>query len=252
MGWVWDAAMFSVGRTRTLRISPDISIVCHPRAYKVAYEAQIADPEQSAEFQKFLSCCSAKMFLFDIGAHFGIFSLAAAHLGATAIAVDPSPIATQMIAKQAALNGWTSKIQIIEAAVNDGGGTMEMLSTGVFGNGYFKFDEGRSRKELTQTRAITIDQMSCKFGAPTHIKIDVEGHEAAVLRGGRETFNQCSPVLFLELHNEMIVQQGGDRHAALDEIKSLGYSIFSLDGIELDRTEIFEKPIFRVVASRGD
>lgn len=252
MAWVWDAAMFSFGFTETLRISPDISIICHPRAFKVAYEAQIVDPEQSAEFQKFLSYCSAKMFLFDIGAHFGVFSLAAAHFGATAIAVDPSPIATQMIAKQAALNGWTSKIQIVQAAVNDAGGTVDMLSTGVFGNGYFKFDTARLRKELTRTPAITIDQMASKFGAPTHIKIDVEGQEAAALRGGRETFKQFSPVLFLELHNEMIAAQGGDRNAALDEVKSLGYGILSLDGMELDRTAIFEKPLIRVVASRRD
>jgi hypothetical protein len=73
-----------------------------------------------------------------------------------------------------------------------------------------------------------------------------------VLRGGRETFRQFSPVLFLELHNEMILAQGGDRDAALDELKNLGYSVFSLDGMPIDPTTIFDKDIVRIVARRRD
>lgn len=248
--WVWDAAMFSMGITHTLHIPPDISIVCHPRAFKVAYEAQIVDPEQNAEFQRFVSSCSSTMFLFDIGAHFGVFSLAAAHFGARAIAVDPSPIATRMIARQAVLNGRSKSIQIVQAAVTDTNGTLNMLSSGVFSDGYFKAAKGRSGKELTQTPAITIDQITSKFGAPTHIKVDVEGQEAAVLRGGRDTLSQFSPVLFLELHNEMIASQGGDRNAVLDEVVDLGYKTFSLTGEPIQRTAILEKPIIRIVASR--
>jgi FkbM family methyltransferase len=179
-----------------------------------------------------------------------VFSLAAAHFGAKAIAVDPSPIATRMIARQVVLNRWSKSIQVVQAAVSDTNGTVDMLSTGVFSDGYFKVVKGRSLKELTQTHAITIDQMTSKFGAPTHIKIDVEGQEAAVLRGGRDTLRQFSPVLFIELHNEMIVSQGGDPNAALNEVVTLGYSTFSLDGAPIKRTAIFEKPIIRIVASR--
>jgi FkbM family methyltransferase len=247
---MWDAAQFSVGVTQTLRIPPDISIVCHPRAFKVAHEAQIVDPEQRAEFQRFVSFCSSTMFLFDIGAHFGVFSLAAAHFGAKAIAVDPSPIATRMMARQVVLNGWSKSIQVVQAAVSDTNGTVDMLSSGVFSDGYFKVVKERSRKELTQAHAITIDQMTSKFGAPTHIKIDVEGQEAAVLRGGVDTLSQFSPVLFIELHNEMIISQGGDPNAAFNEVVALGYSTFSLDGAPIKRTAIFEKPIIRIVASR--
>jgi FkbM family methyltransferase len=249
---MWDATMFSMGVTTTLQISPDLSIVCHPRAFKVAHEAQIVDPEQSAEFRRFLSFCGSAMFLFDIGAHFGVFSLAAARFGGSAIAVDPSPIATRMIARQVRLNGCSERIQIIEAAVNDTNGTLDMLSSGVFSDGYFKVVRARSRKDLTRTQAITIDQMTSKFGAPSHIKIDVEGQEGSVLRGGKETLNQFSPVLFIELHNEMIMSQGGDPNASLNELALLGYKTFSLDGAPMQRATIFEKPIIRIVASRSD
>jgi hypothetical protein len=44
-----------------------------PRAFKVAYAAQVADPEQRAEFQRFVSSCGSAMFPFDIGARFRHF-----------------------------------------------------------------------------------------------------------------------------------------------------------------------------------
>src|SRR5579872_118441 len=213
--WVWDASRFYLGSTETFHFPPDCTLTCHPRAYRVA-QAQIADPEQRREFQNFLHHCGGAMFLLDIGAHFGVFSLAAAHSGGKAIAIDPSPIAARMIARQARLNHLTENIRIIQAAVSSEGGDVDMLSSGVFSDGYFKIAHGRAKHELTRTHSITIDQLVSQYGVPTHIKIDVEGHEAAVLGGGRKTLDHHSPVLFLELHNEMIASEGGDPNLALD------------------------------------
>jgi len=191
------------------------------------------------------------MLLFDIGAHFGVFSLAAAHFGGKAIAVDPSPIATRMISTEAALNGCENSIQVIQAAVSDRDGAMGLLSAGVFSQGYFKVARGRSRRELTQSPTITIDGMARQWGVPTHIKIDVEGHEAAALRGARATLSQCSPILFLELHTEMIRSDEGDPNGALDELSKLGYDTFSRNDTVVDRRAILEKPIIRIIARRG-
>jgi FkbM family methyltransferase len=250
MEWAWNAAIFSVGFTKTIRIAPDISIICHPRAFKVACEAQIDDPEQRAEFQSFISYCSSTMLLYDIGAHFGIFSLAAAHLGGRAIAVDASPAAANMIGIQASLNKCTDRVQILRAAVSDANNAIAMLNSGVFSDGYFKATNQRAKSELTQVQAITIDQMALQFGPPTHIKIDVEGHEAAVLRGARATMRQFSPLLFLELHNEMIVSAGDNPHDALTELADLHYDAFTPDGHAIDTSAILARPIVRIVAKR--
>jgi len=248
--WMWDTARFHLGVTKTLSIAPNMRVAMHPHAYKVAWKAQIADPEESAEFQNFISYCRPDMFLFDIGAHYGLFSLAAAHFGGKAVAVDPSAIAIRMIVRQVALNHSDHKIRTLQAAVSDASGALQMLSSGVFSEGYFKLAAGRATSELTKIRAVTIDEMASEFGAPTHLKIDVEGHEAAALRGGRETFMRHSPILFLELHNQMVAADGGDPNAALDELQRLGYVPFSFAGDLLDRSTIFSKPITRVVARR--
>lgn len=248
--WLWDESRFSLGVTETLNFPTNWTLLCHPHAYRAGYRAQIADTEQREEFENFLRECSDKMFLFDIGAHFGIFSLAAGHFGGKAVAIDPSPIATRMIARQCAINGLTERIRIIEAAVSDETGVVEMLSSGVFSDGYYKITQGRAKSELTRTPAVTINQLVRQHGVPTHIKIDVEGQEAAVLRGGRETLAQFSPILFLELHNEMVKSEGGDPNLALDELAELGYEVFALNRDSLGRGEILLRPIVRIVARR--
>ena len=248
--WLWDASRSYLGATETLYFPPNWALICHPHAYRVAYQAQIADPEQREEFRNFMLQCTCNMFLLDIGAHFGVFSLAAAHFGGKAIAVDPSPIATRMIAKQSALNRLSNSICIIQAAVTDECGAVDMLNSGVFSDGYFKITQRKATSELTRTRAVTIDQLASQYGIPTHIKIDVEGQEAAVLHGGRKVLDQFSPLLFLELHNEMIATDGGDPNLALDELDELGYQPFGLKGDLLERDLILKKPLIRIVATR--
>jgi FkbM family methyltransferase len=190
------------------------------------------------------------MVLYDVGAHFGIFSLAAAGFGGRAIAVDASPAAADMIGIQASLNQCTDRIQILRAAVSDANSAIDMLNSGVFSDGYFKATSQRAKSELTQVQAITIDQMALQFGPPTHIKVDVEGHEAAVLRGARGTLSRLSPILFLELHNEMVVAAGDNPRFALNELADLRYDTFSTDGDAIGTDAILERSIIRIVAKR--
>jgi FkbM family methyltransferase len=249
--WLWDDFRFSLGQKQVFQCLPHISIMCHPHAYKVARSAQIEDPEQQKEFQNFVSFCTSSMLLFDLGAHFGIFSLVAAHFGGRAVAVDPSPIATKMVARQIHLNGWDNLVTVLEAAVSDTPGNVQMLSAGVFSDGYFKMVQDRPKSELTETLALTVDQLTERFGMPTHMKIDVEGHEAAVLRGAEKTLREGSPMIFLELHNEMVTADGGNAHAPLDILDALNYRIYSLDGTMLDRETILSRALCRVTARRN-
>lgn len=248
--WLWHSVQFFFGNTESLEISPNSYLVCHPRAYKIYRRDQVDDPEQRAEFRSFISYCSKNMLLYDIGAHFGVFSLSAAQFGGRAVAVDASPVATHMIGIQAILNKCADRVQVLHAAVSDANSTIDMLSSGVFSDGYFKVTRDRPKNELTQVQAMTIDQMAIQFGAPTHIKIDVEGHEGAVLRGARSTLRQFSPLLFLELHNEMVISVGDDPCVTLNELAQLGYETFALGGDAIDIRAILTRPIIRIVAKR--
>ncbi len=248
--WLWDSMRFTLGVTKELAVLPGWVMVCHPHVYKTVLRSQVVDPDQSEEFRNFVEHCDDRMFLFDIGASFGVFSVASAHFGGRAVAVDPSPMATRLIRIQIALNGCEGNIEVLRASASDASGVIEMLNSGMFSNGYFKVAKGRPKRELTKTRAITIDEMTTQFGAPTHIKIDVEGYEEAVLRGAKKTLTRFSPLLFLELHNEMVLTNGSDPKQVLDELAEIGYEIFGFNGRRLETIAILQKPIVRVVGKR--
>lgn len=60
------------------------------------------------------------------------------------------------------------------------------------------------------------------------IKIDVEGHEMAVLEGAEETLQRCRPIILVEIEQHHIKR---DIHEEFDEIESKNYKgSFFLDG----------------------
>lgn len=257
--WVWNEARHAAGACEVIEMRPGWRVRAHPSAYPFAYFAQHHDPEQVAEFDAFVAACRPGMTLFDVGAHFGLFSLAALHYGgreARAVAVDPSPTAARMIRIQARLNGAADRLTVVEAAAGEQeDGWREMLAAGVHGAGYYLAPEDHGRGDLTRTRATTLDRLAAESGlVPTHVKVDVEGYEASVLRGGRRVLARegDAPALFLELHNEIIRAQGGDPRESLDLLDEHGYSVAAVDGSPVSRAFILERPLIRVVARKGD
>jgi hypothetical protein len=128
-----------------------------------------------------------------------------------------------------------------------------MVPTGIVGSGYYVApDEEHSSSEMHKTRACTIDALAAEFDMkPTHIKIDVEGYEAAVLRGSRDVLaGKAAPVIFLEIHNEIVRNLGNDPGETLEVLREAGYETFSLDGSPLDAAEILAQPLIRIVAKR--
>ena len=253
--WAWDEVKFSSGFKESVQMRPGWSLICHPAAYRCAYYVQKNDPEQIAEFDGFINNSSQGMILFDIGAHFGLFSLASLHYGgpeARAIAVDPSPTAVRFLTVQAKLNDIADRLRIIQASVSDQTGSQGMVSVGVLASGYYVAPtEGHPASELSQTMSVTLDSMADELKiTPTHIKIDVEGYEAAVLRGGRKILSQPSaPILFLEIHNEIVRdrRKSGRDDCSCYEIR---VSIFTSEGFPISEDAILNKPLIRIIAKK--
>jgi len=196
------------------------------------------------------------MILFDLGAHFGLFSLAAIHYGgsdARAIAIEPSAFACRILRDEALMNGVGSQITVVEAAVADRSGRTEMIPVGVIAAGYYSpATETQGPAERRAVRAVTIDELAREHGVwPTHLKIDVEGAEAEALRGAGETLRRSpAPTLFLELHHRLLRERGLDPGRALDILDDAGYRVAGLDGEAISKTELLQRDLIRVVARR--
>jgi len=162
-------------------------------------------------------------------------------------------MAVEFIRKQAKLNRVTSRLHIVQAAVSDQVGWQPMVAVGVLSGGYYvPPSEDHTAGELTSTRTTTLDRLVQKFGLqPTHVKIDVEGYEFGVISGGHKILSQDdAPILFVELHNEMVRQNGGLPEKTLSLLRNLGYQIFGTNGDPLDDQAILDWPLIRVVARK--
>ncbi len=228
--WGIDQARFALGRRERLELRPGWVLRAHPLAVRCAYAAQTVDPEQRAELDAFLGTCTPGMRLLDIGAHFGVFSLAALHYGGLAsrvVAVDPSNTATKMIDLHARLNDCADRLRVVEACAGEAPGERGMLDTGVIGAGYFVAAEaGREFRDLSRVAVVSVDSLCARLRfRPTHLKIDVEGDELEVLRGAAAVLGgDAPPTVFLELHNDILRSRGQDPEAVLERLTRAGYA----------------------------
>ena len=66
--------------------------------------------------------------------------------------------------------------------------------------------------------------------APTVVKIDVEGAEVEVMKGGRGVLSAAKPVIIFEHVHEAAALYGAPQGAPWDLLTELGYQIFSVTG----------------------
>ena len=138
----------------------------------------------------------------DVGANHGFYSLALSRLYQKVVAFEPNKnVASPLIA--AAL----PNVEIIHAGISSREGTARLFIPFVNGMvlpGWASLDEGNcpeATKIVPQEIPLrTLD--SFEFQNVGFVKIDVEGHELEVLRGGSQTIQHNHPHLLIEVKEE--------------------------------------------------
>ena len=162
--------------------------------------------------------------VWDIGANVGLYAVASARAAGstgTVVAFEPIPLNLDFLRRHKDLNR-LDNLTVVEAAVFDRSGALHMQ----FGDSPSEFhvsDEG-----AIEVDAIDLDTWSraSAGGAPDIVKIDVEGAEAAVLRGGHDVFSRHRPLVYLALHGD----EPRERCQAM--LQSWGYRLTPLDGAD--------------------
>jgi len=160
----------------------------------------------------------------DVGANFGFWALPAARLGCRVIAVEPIADTRARLARNAAHNGLAERVEIVAEALSDADGTLAItVPGGESGQASAHPDEGIDVATFT-VPATTLDELLADRPA-RFLKIDVEGHEPAVLRGARRVLasGQIQYVL-IELASPVMTRSGGSAAALIDVLAGHGYS----------------------------
>jgi FkbM family methyltransferase len=174
--------------------------------------------EQSALFQELIQ---PGQQVLDIGAAVGYYTLLAARLVGAAgsvVAFEPHPENLRYLRSHVRQNT-LSQVRVLNLALADTSGTARF--GGGSGSGTSRLqDSGEFEVEVRRLDDLAVEEVL----APQHLKIDVEGAELAVLRGGEELIREHQPTIFLSTH-------GPDVHCACCSLlESWGYALSPIVG----------------------
>jgi FkbM family methyltransferase len=204
----------------------------------------------------FVALCNEDMVLLDIGAHYGLFTLAALRYGgprARAIAVEPSAEASRILRINVELSGARERVVTLEVAAGAEDGDLTMLTTGPNGAHYMLgVDSGTIRPDVSRISQLTIPSIIASAEiVPTHVKIDVEGFEGEVISGGERVLRDHRPIIFLELHGQLIRQRNRNPRDVLEHLSALGDHRFERSGERIGPDAAAALEIVRLVCFAG-
>lgn len=203
---------------------------------------------EEPEMQLLPYLCDKRKVSFDVGASGGSYAVHLVGLSKSCVAFEPIPKAALRLKNKLVFPD-NNKLRIEMVAVSDCSGTAELRIPAI--------DAGRSTlattnpvEELGPVEIVSVHTQKLDnyhFDHPVGlIKIDVEGHEEAVLRGAHALLNSDHPALIIE--SEERHSPGAIKRIAkfLIDFGYKGY--FFRNGI-LESIETFQKEIDQCVTS---
>lgn len=177
---------------------------------------------EPAQTKLFCELVQPGAVVYDIGAHYGYYTLLASKLvgdQGKVVAFEPSPANLARLYRHIELNARTN-VQVLELAVSDHEGSARFETRTGSGVGHLAAD-GPLEVKLT-----TLDSLA-QLRLPQVMKIDVEGAEVGVLQGAKELFAKAKPVIFLSLHGEEL------KTSCLGILESYGYTFRHIEPMEI-------------------
>lgn len=172
------------------------------------------------EVAKLLSLINENSVVVEVGANIGTITVPMAKAAAKVYAYEPQPKTHALLARNVEQNGLLNKVHIYSVALSDKEGETfisdvdydaEKLNGG---SASLNDNGGVQVKKTTLDSEFTIDERI------DLIKIDVEGHELEVLKGGIETITRHKPFIYVE--ND----RSEKSEALIAELFDLGYDCY--------------------------
>ncbi len=139
--------------------------------------------------------CDESCVSLDIGANRGVYSYLMRQHSQSVIAFEPNPFYADFVRRA------LKDVKVIEAAVSDHEGTSVLrvpLSEPIAGMGTIEAENTLDQVEVQQITISLLTLDSLKLTKIGFMKIDVEGHELAALRGAANTIENSLPNLLIE------------------------------------------------------
>ena len=185
----------------------------------------------------------------DVGANIGLYSVLARRLNPAieVISFEPAPVLCADHRRFCEANGVVANVH--QLALSDTNG-IGMFYQPIEGDGFDKSSAGtiaaaawqaRHQHRAIEVRTITLDEFLAgqALKRPVVVKIDVEDHEAAVLRGAAATIAEYRPTIVCEIlprplrratdaSDDRPAAEQHENKATLDVLDQIGYCAFAI------------------------
>jgi FkbM family methyltransferase len=179
-----------------------------PRAVALSNLSLVFSSYEPSVVSEITSLPSSIHVAYDVGAHVGLMTLTLVRkVGphGKVVAFEPCPSNVGPLQELVCLNSLQDVVDVLDVAVADYNGEALLL---VGDTAYMHKletvheDMSAPARQTFTARVTSIDTLVFRQGYPPPqlIKVDVEGAEALVIRGGLETLKRYSPFLLLEIH----------------------------------------------------
>ncbi|MCH2198250.1 MAG: FkbM family methyltransferase [Flavobacteriales bacterium] len=210
-----------------------ISTKGHPNAHIIAFAGKnfLRNFHQSDLGNYMRSSLKRGDLFVDIGANLGGFSLLAQGMGARSIAVEAAPELAAFLSENEQSFGEVHTVAVSDKAgsatfylsdSNIGGNSLTMSSEGWEASGY-----SRETEVVTQR----LDDLLSEVGTIDLLKIDVEGHEEAAIKGCEELFNAGKvKAVWCEVRSASSDRNPNSYRAVCEHLDSKGFQAFRYRG----------------------
>lgn len=191
------------------------------------------EPSTAAALLSLFEAAGDGFVFFDVGANIGLYASMAAALfePSSVVAFEPMPPIAEVATAIATANGLAVRVECCAASDTDGFADLHVSPVADTSNSLNP--AFRKGAETVRVPLVRLDDVVASGPTPDVIKIDVETHEAAVLRGARRTLETHRPALVVEV---LSGRRGQDFATEISE---------SLDGLGYSMYELLQLPSFR-------
>jgi FkbM family methyltransferase len=157
--------------------------------------------------------------VWDIGANVGVYTCYAAKARRCRVfAFEPSIFNVELLARNVVLNGLADKVTVVPLPLSETSAVSRLnMSSTDWGGAMSTFGEeyghdGRALQKVFEYPTIGVSMSDAvellKIPRPDYIKMDVDGIEHLILRGGLSVLREVKGIL-IEINDEFAAQAGG-------------------------------------------
>jgi FkbM family methyltransferase len=164
--------------------------------------------------------------IFDVGANFGYYSIRlASSLNETGhvYSFEPCTATFSRLEENIALNNLGAKITAVQLGFSDREGRASLLEDRT--NSGAATISGDDKGEAISLQ--TLDNFCAQRGVNKVdiMKIDVEGHELPVIKGGETILSRDRPLIMIEFNSEALGRSGCTSKDLASALRALGYDL---------------------------